>query len=289
MSRNPAPTISIAWRTHSGHADGHQHGHRPPAPPGERHRGGEHQHGDHQVGLGDRSASTDSRDEQVGAEGQDGDAAPASSASAARGWARNQSTGRGRLRLVGTASPRRSRARNLSRPRKSSSACRWMCRTLRGVMLCPSCAAPLAPGARFCSSCGHAVAAGQAEERRIVTVLFADVVGLHHAGRAPRPRAGEAAHRRRVRASRRRRHLVRRTGRQVARRRHPRPVRGARGPRGRRRAGGAGRRCACRRRSPATSRRRAPSTRCACASASTPARCWSARSPAPTTRRWATW
>lgn len=47
-----------------------------------------------------------------------------------------------------------------------------------GVMLCPSCAAPLAPGARFCSSCGHAVAAGQAEERRIVTVLFGDVVGF---------------------------------------------------------------------------------------------------------------
>jgi hypothetical protein len=45
-------------------------------------------------------------------------------------------------------------------------------------MLCPSCAAPLAEGARFCSSCGHAVAAVQSEERRIVTVLFADVVGF---------------------------------------------------------------------------------------------------------------
>ena len=46
------------------------------------------------------------------------------------------------------------------------------------LMFCPSCAAPVAEGARFCSSCGHAVAAAQAEERRIVTVLFADVVGF---------------------------------------------------------------------------------------------------------------
>lgn len=46
------------------------------------------------------------------------------------------------------------------------------------VMVCPSCAAPLVPGARFCSSCGHAVVATQAEERRFVTVLFGDVVGF---------------------------------------------------------------------------------------------------------------
>ncbi len=45
-------------------------------------------------------------------------------------------------------------------------------------MHCPSCAADLAPGARFCSSCGRPVATVQAEERRIVTVLFADVVGF---------------------------------------------------------------------------------------------------------------
>ena len=47
-----------------------------------------------------------------------------------------------------------------------------------GVMLCPSCASPLTPGARFCSSCGHAVSTSQSEERRFVTVLFADVVGF---------------------------------------------------------------------------------------------------------------
>jgi len=33
-------------------------------------------------------------------------------------------------------------------------------------------------GARFCPSCGHSVALGQPEERRIVTVLFADLVGF---------------------------------------------------------------------------------------------------------------
>ena len=45
-------------------------------------------------------------------------------------------------------------------------------------MHCPSCAAPVPAGARFCSSCGHSVATAQAEERRIVTVLFGDVVGF---------------------------------------------------------------------------------------------------------------
>lgn len=53
-----------------------------------------------------------------------------------------------------------------------------MCRTLRQVIQCPSCAAPLPSGARFCSSCGHAIVAPAAEERRIVTVLFGDVVGF---------------------------------------------------------------------------------------------------------------
>lgn len=46
------------------------------------------------------------------------------------------------------------------------------------VTQCPSCAVPLAADARFCSSCGRAVVATLAEERRIVTVLFGDVVGF---------------------------------------------------------------------------------------------------------------
>lgn len=45
-------------------------------------------------------------------------------------------------------------------------------------MLCPSCASEVPAQARFCSSCGYAITATQAEERRITTVLFADLVGF---------------------------------------------------------------------------------------------------------------
>lgn len=45
-------------------------------------------------------------------------------------------------------------------------------------MLCPSCASEIPVDARFCSSCGYAITATQAEERRITTVLFADLVGF---------------------------------------------------------------------------------------------------------------
>jgi class 3 adenylate cyclase/tetratricopeptide (TPR) repeat protein len=45
-------------------------------------------------------------------------------------------------------------------------------------MTCTSCAATIPDGARFCPSCGHAVGFGTNEERRIVTVLFADLVGF---------------------------------------------------------------------------------------------------------------
>jgi class 3 adenylate cyclase/tetratricopeptide (TPR) repeat protein len=48
----------------------------------------------------------------------------------------------------------------------------------RGVIQCTSCGAEVPAGARFCPSCGHSVALGQPEERRIVTVLFADLVGF---------------------------------------------------------------------------------------------------------------
>lgn len=48
----------------------------------------------------------------------------------------------------------------------------------RGVIQCTSCGASVPAGARFCPSCGHSVALGQPEERRIVTVLFADLVGF---------------------------------------------------------------------------------------------------------------
>jgi class 3 adenylate cyclase len=42
---------------------------------------------------------------------------------------------------------------------------------------CPSCAAQNADDARFCSNCGQSLA-GTVEERRVVTVLFADLVGF---------------------------------------------------------------------------------------------------------------
>ena len=45
-------------------------------------------------------------------------------------------------------------------------------------MLCPSCASEIPGDARFCSSCGYAITATQTEERRITTVLFADLVGF---------------------------------------------------------------------------------------------------------------
>ncbi|HEX9260868.1 MAG TPA: adenylate/guanylate cyclase domain-containing protein [Acidimicrobiales bacterium] len=44
-------------------------------------------------------------------------------------------------------------------------------------MNCPSCGALTPDGARFCPSCGRLLTAGRAEERRVVTVLFADLVG----------------------------------------------------------------------------------------------------------------
>ena len=44
-------------------------------------------------------------------------------------------------------------------------------------MECPACRAAVPDGARFCSHCGHAIAL-VADERRVVTVLFADLVGF---------------------------------------------------------------------------------------------------------------
>ena len=44
-------------------------------------------------------------------------------------------------------------------------------------MVCVSCSQPLPEGARFCSFCGHEVRSNAVEERRVVTVLFADLVG----------------------------------------------------------------------------------------------------------------
>src|SRR6266568_7345922 len=44
-------------------------------------------------------------------------------------------------------------------------------------MVCPVCGRPLPPGARFCPSCGASVGGMLGtEERKVVTVLFADIV-----------------------------------------------------------------------------------------------------------------
>src|SRR5215210_698856 len=42
---------------------------------------------------------------------------------------------------------------------------------------CPSCSSEVPAGARFCSSCGHALFA-PADERRVVSMLFGDLVGF---------------------------------------------------------------------------------------------------------------
>ncbi len=45
-------------------------------------------------------------------------------------------------------------------------------------MACVACSRSLPDGARFCSFCGHQVLGAATEERRVVTVLFADIVGF---------------------------------------------------------------------------------------------------------------
>jgi class 3 adenylate cyclase/tetratricopeptide (TPR) repeat protein len=45
------------------------------------------------------------------------------------------------------------------------------------MAVCRSCGADLTPAARFCASCGAPVSARAADERKVVTVLFADLVG----------------------------------------------------------------------------------------------------------------
>lgn len=45
------------------------------------------------------------------------------------------------------------------------------------LMSCASCSQPLPEGARFCSFCGHEVRLNAVEERRVVSVVFADIVG----------------------------------------------------------------------------------------------------------------
>src|SRR5690349_17924636 len=45
------------------------------------------------------------------------------------------------------------------------------------AMTCPACGADAPPGARFCPTCGQALAV-RSDERRVVTVVFGDLVGF---------------------------------------------------------------------------------------------------------------
>ncbi len=133
---------------------------------------------------------------------------------------------------------------------------------------------------------GHRVAL---EERRVVTVLFADLVGYTDARRAPRPGARQAARSSRA-SSGSSPTSSRSAGASTSCSATPSsPCSARRSPTRTTPSGPCGPRCGCRRRSrrsSTTGRRRRRRSRCA--SASTPARCSSARWPAPTTRRWAT-
>ncbi len=58
--------------------------------------------------------------------------------------------------------------------------CSLPARTLRAMLSCPRCSTGNPDGARFCLACGSPIASGRAsprESRRVVTVLFSDVVG----------------------------------------------------------------------------------------------------------------
>src|SRR2546430_4883325 len=43
--------------------------------------------------------------------------------------------------------------------------------------ICPRCSVAVPAGARFCPACGAALGAGASEERKLVTILFADITG----------------------------------------------------------------------------------------------------------------
>lgn len=48
---------------------------------------------------------------------------------------------------------------------------------MNGTASCPGCGAPVMADARFCSACGTSLAPSAVEERKIATILFADVIG----------------------------------------------------------------------------------------------------------------
>src|SRR4051794_33539012 len=61
------------------------------------------------------------------------------------------------------------------------------------MAVCRSCGAELTAAARFCASCGAAVSAPAGDERKVVTVLFADIVGSTATGSEQDPEEFGAA------------------------------------------------------------------------------------------------
>ncbi len=56
-------------------------------------------------------------------------------------------------------------------------------------MSCAACGHENGPAARFCESCGAALSGGAEERRKVVTVLFCDVVGSTALGESTDPEA----------------------------------------------------------------------------------------------------
>ena len=73
------------------------------------------------------------------------------------------------------------RGPSISAPEDASAG--W-CPYARGVD-CPSCGKPVPEGARFCPSCGQALQPPRSDERRVATVLFADLVGFTTLSESP--------------------------------------------------------------------------------------------------------
>ena len=48
---------------------------------------------------------------------------------------------------------------------------------MSGTAVCPTCGAPVSDGARFCAACGTSLSEAAPEERKLATILFADVIG----------------------------------------------------------------------------------------------------------------
>ena len=114
------------------------------------------------------------------------------------------------------------------------------------AIACPACGAANPPGQRFCGECGGRLAAepvpaaaGPASERRLVSVLFADLVGFTTLSEAPRPRGGPRAPLPVLRDAADARRALRRHRREVHRRRRDGGLGHPGRPGGRRRAGGA--------------------------------------------------